>query len=93
MMKIKILTSCSGFKFSFRQGETRDVDDYIAKDLINVGYAEAVQEAEPEKPAEPAAKEPAAETPAEGAKPKTSKRTRAKKSAETKDVSGNVAES
>lgn len=91
MMKIKILTSCSGFKFSFRQGETRDVDDNIAKDLINVGYAEAVQEAEPETPAEETPAEP--ETPAEGDKPKTSKRTRAKKSTDTKDVSGNVAES
>ena len=42
-MKIKILTSCSGYKFSFRQGDTVDVEDYIGKDLIGCGFAEAVK--------------------------------------------------
>lgn len=89
MMKIKILTSCSGFKFSFRQGKTLDVDDYIAKDLINVGYAEAVQEAEPKKAVE---EKPVADETAKSEKPKTAKRTRAK-STPKKDVGEDVAES
>lgn len=41
-MKIKILKSCSGYNFSFKQGETTDVEDYIGKDLIQCGFAEKV---------------------------------------------------
>ena len=42
-MKIKILKSCSGYSFSFKQGDTVDVEDYIGKDLIGCGFAEAVK--------------------------------------------------
>lgn len=38
-MKIKILTSCAGPKFSFRAGVVADVDDATAKDLIRAGHA------------------------------------------------------
>lgn len=41
-MKIKILMSCAGLKFSFSAGETVDVDDATAKDLIRAGHAKAV---------------------------------------------------
>jgi hypothetical protein len=43
MMKIKILTSCAGLKFSFSAGETVDADDVTAKDLIQAGHAEGVK--------------------------------------------------
>ncbi len=52
MKKIKVTTSCSGFKFSFQQGKIYKVEDYIADDLVNVGYAEAVIEKNPEQSAE-----------------------------------------
>ena len=39
-MKVKILKSCSGYHFSFKQGETVDVDEYIGNDLIHCGFAE-----------------------------------------------------
>ena len=42
-MKIKILKSCSGYSFSFKQGDAVDVEDYIGKDLIGCGFAEAVK--------------------------------------------------
>lgn len=42
-MKIKILKSCSGYSFSFKQGDTVDVEDYIGKDLIGCGFAEAAK--------------------------------------------------
>lgn len=42
-MKIKITTSCSGYHFSFTQGETVEVADYIGKDLIQCGFAEEVK--------------------------------------------------
>ena len=42
-MKIKILKSCSGYSFSFKQGDTVDIEDYIGKDLIDCGFAEAVK--------------------------------------------------
>ena len=42
-MKIKILTSCSGLNFSFIEGETKDVDAVLGKDLIKAGYAEEVK--------------------------------------------------
>ena len=44
VMKIKILKSCSGYRFSFRQGETAEVEDYIGNDLIGCGFAEAVKQ-------------------------------------------------
>lgn len=42
-MKIKITTSCSGYHFTFTQGETVEVEDYIGKDLIQCGFAEEVK--------------------------------------------------
>lgn len=42
-MKIKILKSCSGYNFSYKQGDVLDVDDYIGKDLIGCGFAEKVK--------------------------------------------------
>lgn len=42
-MKIKITTSCSGYHFSFTQGETVEVADYIGKDLIQCGFAEEIK--------------------------------------------------
>lgn len=48
-MKIKILKSCSGYHFSFKQGETIDVADYIGKDLIQCGFAEEVKTAKASK--------------------------------------------
>lgn len=54
-MKIKILTSCSGHRFSFAKGETAEVETYIGKDLIGCGFAEAVKE--PAKQGAKAAKE------------------------------------
>lgn len=44
-MKIKILKSCSGHKFSFKQGDIADVEDYIGKDLIGCGFAEKAAKA------------------------------------------------
>lgn len=42
-MKIKILTSCAGLKFSFSAGDSVDIDDAAAKDLIRAGHAEEVK--------------------------------------------------
>lgn len=39
-MKIKILKSCSGYHFSFKQDDVVDVEDYIGSDLIQCGFAE-----------------------------------------------------
>lgn len=41
-MKIKITQSCTGHKFTFTQGETREVSEYIGNDLIGAGFAELV---------------------------------------------------
>ena len=46
-MKIKILVSCSGDKFSYSSGQTVDVEAAIAKDLIAAGYAEEVKTVKP----------------------------------------------
>mgnify|MGYP005767073141 CR=1 FL=1 len=43
-MKIKILRSCSGYNFSFKQDSVVDVDKYIAEDLIGCGFAEKASE-------------------------------------------------
>lgn len=42
-MKIKILTSCAGLKFSFPAGEVVETDNATAKDLIRAGHAEEVK--------------------------------------------------
>ena len=41
-MKIKVLTSCAGLKFSYSAGETVDADEAVAEDLIQAGHAKAV---------------------------------------------------
>lgn len=43
-MKIKILKSCSGYNFSFKQDSIVDVDKYIADDLVGCGFAKKVSE-------------------------------------------------
>ena len=43
-MKIKILKSCSGYHFSFKQDDVETVEDYIGKDLVNCGFAEELEE-------------------------------------------------
>ena len=48
-MKIKILVSCSGGYFSFKQGDTVDATAEIAKDLIAAGYAEEVKTGKPKE--------------------------------------------
>lgn len=41
-MKIKILKSCSGHRFSFTQNTIVDVEKYIAEDLVSCGYAQKI---------------------------------------------------
>ena len=55
-MKIKILKSCSGYRFLFKQGDVVDVEDYIGNDLVNCGFAEEVEEAPPKPSRNRAAK-------------------------------------
>lgn len=57
-MKIKALTSAAGNDFAIAAGETADLPDYIAKDLVKAGYAiEAGRDMaeEPKKPGRPKA--------------------------------------
>lgn len=42
-MKIKILKSCAGLKFSFSAGNIVDTDYRTANDLIQAGHAEEVK--------------------------------------------------
>lgn len=44
-MKIKILKSCSGYSFSFAEGETHDVEKRIGEDLVACGFAEEIKTA------------------------------------------------
>ena len=46
-MKIKILVSCSGDKFSYVAGQEVDADEAVAKDLIAAKYAEEVKPPKP----------------------------------------------
>lgn len=39
-MIIKIKTSVAGLNFSYQAGQTVDVEEELAKDLIRAGYAE-----------------------------------------------------
>lgn len=39
-MKIKILRTCAGLKFSYSAGDIVDTDGTTAKDLIQAGHAE-----------------------------------------------------
>ena len=43
-LKIKILRSCTGHRFTFTQGDVCDVEDYIGKDLIGAGFAQSYEE-------------------------------------------------
>ena len=43
MMKIKILTGCSGLTFSFSQGETAEVTAELGRNLVNGGLAEEIK--------------------------------------------------
>ena len=42
MTTVKITTSCAGVKATFNAGETIKVDDAVARDLVQAGYAEKV---------------------------------------------------
>ncbi len=42
-MKIKILRTCAGLKFSYSAGDIVDTDGTTAKDLIQAGHAEEVK--------------------------------------------------
>ncbi len=42
-MKIKILKSCSGRDFSYKEGDIVDTNNDIAKDLIGCGFASSVK--------------------------------------------------
>ena len=59
-MKIKILTSCAGLKFAYSAGETADIDDATAKDLIRAGHAKTISggKGSTEKPDSTAEAEP-----------------------------------
>lgn len=48
-MKVKILKSCSGYNYSFKQGDVVEVKDFIGKDLIHAGYAVAENITQSEK--------------------------------------------
>ncbi|MVB12338.1 hypothetical protein CAFE_30710 [Caprobacter fermentans] len=41
-MKIKIITSCAGLKFSYSAGDVVDAYAATAKDLIRAGHAKAI---------------------------------------------------
>ena len=43
-MTIRILKSCSGRRFSYRQGEVVDVNEVTGRDLVGGGLAEEVKE-------------------------------------------------
>lgn len=52
-MKIKIITSCAGLKFSYSAGDIVDADAATAKDLIRAGHANTIggkQETPPPDP-------------------------------------------
>lgn len=42
-MRIKILVSCSGRRFSYAEGETVEVDNALGADLVKCGFAEEVK--------------------------------------------------
>ncbi len=65
LVKVKILKSCSGYNFSFKQGDTVDVSDYIGKDLIGCGFAEDARPPETET-AETKPKKPRTQKKAKG---------------------------
>lgn len=54
-MHIKILVSCSGLDFAYKQGEEVIVAEELGKDLIAGGLAEAVIETKPKEKQKPKA--------------------------------------
>ncbi len=54
-MHIKILVSCSGLDFTYRQGEEVIVTDELGKDLIAGGLAEEIPETKPKEKQKPKA--------------------------------------
>ena len=46
-MHIKILISCSGLDFAYRQGEEVIVTEELGKDLISAGYAKEIKPVKP----------------------------------------------
>ena len=58
-MHIKILVSCSGLDFAYRQGEEVIVAEKLGKDLIAGGLAEEVIETKPKEKQKPRAGEKA----------------------------------
>lgn len=54
-MRIKILVSCSGLDFAYRQGEEVIVAVDLGKDLIVGGLAEEIAETKPKEKQKPKA--------------------------------------
>lgn len=54
-MHIKILVSCSGLDFTYRQGEEVIVTEELGKDLIAGGLAEEIPETKPKEKQKPKA--------------------------------------
>ena len=54
-MRIKILVSCSGFDFAYRQGDEVIVAEDLGKDLIAGGLAEEIAETKPKEKQKPKA--------------------------------------
>lgn len=54
-MRIKILISCSGLDFAYRQGDEVIVAEDLGKDLIAGGLAEEIAETKPKEKQKPKA--------------------------------------
>ena len=54
-MRIKILVSCSGLDFAYRQGDEVIVAEDLGKDLIAGGLAEEIPEPKPKEKQKPKA--------------------------------------
>lgn len=54
-MRIRILVSCSGLDFTYRQGEEVIVAEDLGKDLIVGGLAEEIAETKPKEKQKPKA--------------------------------------
>lgn len=54
-MRIRILVSCSGLDFTYRQGDEIIVAEDLGKDLIAGGLAEEIAETKPKEKQKPKA--------------------------------------
>lgn len=54
-MRIRILVSCSGLDFTYRQGDEVIVAEDLGKDLIAGGLAEEIPETKPKEKQKPKA--------------------------------------